>query len=114
MKLHLKRAYDPPAQSDGERILVDRIWPRGVSKEKASIDLWLKEIAPSTELRRWYGHKPERWQEFRQRYYTELKQRPEVVAQLREELRKGPVTLVFGAKDVEHSNAEALREYLKT
>jgi len=114
MKLLLKRAYDPPAHSDGERILIDRIWPRGVSKEKASIDLWLKEIAPSTELRRWYGHKPERWQEFQKRYYSELEQRPEVVAQLRKELRKGPVTLVFGAKDVEHSNAEALREYLKT
>ncbi|MHA3775486.1 DUF488 domain-containing protein [Verrucomicrobiota bacterium sgz303538] len=114
MKLLLKRAYDPPAQSDGERILIDRIWPRGVSKENASIDLWLKEIAPSTELRRWYGHKPERWQEFRHRYYSELEQRPEVVAQLRQELRKGPVTLVFGAKDVEHSNAEALREYLQT
>lgn len=113
MKLHLKRAYDAPERSDGKRILVDRLWPRGLSKEKASVDLWLKEIAPSTELRRWYGHKPERWEEFRRRYFSELDKLPEVVAQLRAELRKGPVTLVYGAKDAEHSNAQALLEYLK-
>ena len=113
MQISLKRAYQSPAPEDGLRILVDRLWPRGLSKEAARIDLWLKEIAPSTELRRWYGHEAEKWEEFCRRYFAELEQRPAVIAQLRERIGDGPCTLVFAARDRERNNGVALKEYLK-
>jgi uncharacterized protein YeaO (DUF488 family) len=112
MQIPLKRAYEPASTSDGYRVLIDRLWPRGVSKEKAQIDLWLKEIAPSTELRKWFDHDPAKWKEFCRRYQKELEENPEVVGQLRECLQKGPVTLIYGAKDTEHNDAVALAEYL--
>jgi uncharacterized protein YeaO (DUF488 family) len=113
MTLKIRRAYEPAESSDGTRILVDGLWPRGVSRDEAKVDLWLKEVAPSARLRRWYGHRPERWPEFRRRYFAELDAKPEVVAQLREVVGRGKATLVFAARDAEHSNAQALLEYLK-
>ena len=110
-KVRLKRAYVDPAKGDGQRVLVDRIWPRGVAKTEAKIDVWLKEVAPSTELRKWFGHKPERWAEFRSRYRRELKDNPAVQA-LRQIMAEGPVTLVYGAKDRLHNQAVVLAEYL--
>jgi uncharacterized protein YeaO (DUF488 family) len=112
MKLKLKRAYDPPDPADGVRILVDRVWPRGVTKEKLQADHWLREIAPSSELRKWFAHDPAKWDEFRRRYEEELAQRPELLAQIIEQLKHGPVTLVYGAKDEKHNQAVALRELL--
>lgn len=112
MIIQLKRAYEPPAPDDGCRILVDRLWPRAVSKDAAQIDLWLKELAPSAELRKWFGHDPSKWAEFRRRYFRELDEHPDAVAQLRAVIRKGPVTLVYGARDQEHNDAVALKEYL--
>ena len=112
MALNLKRAYDPPAKTDGVRILVDRLWPRGVSKASAKIDHWLKDVAPSTSLRKWFGHDPARWAEFRKRYARELQANPDAVVELRKLSRKGKVTLVYGAKDEEHNHAVALRDYL--
>lgn len=112
MQLHLKRAYEPAAKSDGQRILVDRLWPRGVSKEKLDA-VWLKDLAPSAALRNWFGHRPERWGEFLRRYFAELDANPEAVAELRRHLRAGPVTLVYGARDETHNQAVALREYLE-
>ena len=112
MKLKIKRVYEQPAKGDGKRILVDRLWPRGLTKEKASIDLWLKDIAPSTELRKWFGHDPDKWKEFQTRYHQELKNNKEPVATLREQLNKGVVTLVYGAKDEEHNEALVLKEWL--
>jgi uncharacterized protein YeaO (DUF488 family) len=113
MPIDLKRAYDPPAKSDGRRILVDRIWPRGIAKDDLRIDAWLKDLAPSTELRKWFGHDPAKWDEFKKRYAGELAQRPEALEELLEKARAGHVTLVFGAKDIEHNNAVALREILE-
>ena len=110
--IRLKRAYDPPSPEDGVRVLVDRLWPRGLRKDAARIDRWMKEIAPSTELRRWFGHDPERWQEFRRRYTSELRQHPDELDQLRELATNGTVTLVFGARDEEHNDAVVLREVL--
>ncbi len=114
MKPQIKRAYDAPEQADGTRILVDRLWPRGLNRDKAAVDLWLKEVAPSTELRQWYAHQPERWPEFRRRYFAELDRHPEVVAELRAALGKGTATLLYAAKDTGHNNAQALLEYLRT
>jgi uncharacterized protein YeaO (DUF488 family) len=113
MTIRVKRAYSPPNRNDGCRVLVDRLWPRGVGKEAARIDEWYKEIAPSAELRKWYGHAPERWPEFRRRYFAELSEKEERVAELLEKARSGALTLVFGAKDEEHNNAVALKEYLE-
>ncbi|HEX7054268.1 MAG TPA: DUF488 domain-containing protein [Burkholderiales bacterium] len=110
--LKVKRAYDPPAKSDGRRILVDGLWPRGVSKAKLRLDDWAKEVAPSPALRRWFGHDPAKWDEFRRRYARELDARPEAWRPIRAAARKGTVTLVFGAHDTEHNNAVALKEYL--
>lgn len=112
MKLSIKRAYDPPAKADGVRILVDRVWPRGIRKDEAQIIAWLKDVAPSTGLRKWFGHDPERWPEFRKRYRTELKENPEAVRELRNAIGKGPATLVYGAKDTEHNQAVVLQELL--
>lgn len=107
-----KRVYEPASPQDGTRVLVDRIWPRGFRKEAGALDLWLKEIAPSTELRKWYGHKPERWPEFKRRYEEELADRQAELQNLKGLVRKGPVTLLYAAHDGERSNAEVLRQYL--
>jgi uncharacterized protein YeaO (DUF488 family) len=112
-RIKLKRAYEPPKPSDGTRILVDRLWPRGIKKADAAIDLWLKDIAPSAELRRWFGHRPERWLEFRRRYLAELQERPELVEEIRKAARHGPVTLVYAAHDEAHNDAVVLKELLK-
>ena len=108
----LKRAYEPPGPDDGTRVLVDRLWPRGVSKDDAALDLWLKDLAPSTELRKWFGHDPSRWQEFCERYSAEVRQHQEAYDQLRELARKGPVTLVYSAHDEIHNDAVVLRSLL--
>jgi uncharacterized protein YeaO (DUF488 family) len=113
MTIDLKRAYDPPAKSDGRRILVDRVWPRGIAKDVLQIDAWLKDLAPSTELRKWFGHDPAKWDEFKKRYDRELEQRSEALEELLETARAGPITLVFSAKDTKHNNAVALREHLE-
>jgi len=112
MNIQIKRVYEKPVKEDGKRILVDRLWPRGLTKEKASIDLWLKEIAPSTELRKWFGHDPDKWNEFQKRYHQELKNNESEVSILKEQLKKGTVTLVYGAKDEEHNEALVLTEWL--
>lgn len=111
----LKRVYDPVSQRDGKRILVDRLWPRGLEKEKAVIDEWMKDIAPSDELRKWFSHDPAKWQEFKDRYKMELKggDKPELMEHLRKITRKGKVTLLFSAKDIVHNNAVALKELLE-
>jgi uncharacterized protein YeaO (DUF488 family) len=114
MSLYIKRAYEDPSEGDGYRVLIDRLWPRGVSKDRARIDQWMKELAPSTELRRWFGHDPSRWEDFRTRYFRELDARPDEVAELRNLVKKRHVTLVYAAKDEAHNNAVALSEYLKT
>jgi len=111
MKPRIKRVYDAPAASDGKRILVDRLWPRGLTREDAAVDVWLKEIAPSTELRRWYHSGKGSWEEFRKRYLAELDANPEAVERLRNELR-GKSTLLYGSKDPEHNHARVLAEYL--
>ncbi len=110
--VRLKRAYEARAESDGTRILVDRLWPRGVTKVDAAIDHWAKDIAPSTELRKWFGHDPDRWQEFRDRYGAEVNAHPEQLDKLRELARKGIITLVYSARDQVHNDAVALREML--
>ena len=108
----LKRVYDEPSEDDGTRILVDRLWPRGLTKEKAHIDLWLKEVAPSNELRKWFAHDPEKWPEFQARYHAELNQNPTQVALLKQAVAKGRATLVYGAKDEEHNEAIVLQKLL--
>jgi len=113
MKVAIKRAYQEPSKADGIRILVDRLWPRGLTKERARVDLWLKEIAPSTELRKWFRHDPKRWREFEERYLDELKTHGEPMAILRQEAAKGPVTLLFAARDVEHNEAVILQSVLR-
>ena len=106
----LKRAYEPPAATDGTRILIDRLWPRGISKEKAALDQWMKEIAPSTKLRKWFGHDPARWDEFRRRYATEVHDNAALLDQLRSFARRGPITLVYSAHDELHNDAIVLRD----
>ncbi len=113
MTINLKRAYEEPDKTDGTRILVDRLWPRGLTKEKAAIDLWLKEIAPSTELRKWFAHDPEKWKGFRDRYRKELKDHPEEVEQIREMAKVGTVSLIYGARDQEHNEAVVLKDFLE-
>jgi uncharacterized protein YeaO (DUF488 family) len=110
--IRVKRAYERPSHADGTRILIDRLWPRGVSKDRAAIDQWAKDLAPSTALRRWFGHDPERWQEFRQRYADELRAHSDELDELRRLARHRAVTLVFSARDEAHNNAVALREIL--
>ncbi len=110
MKIKIKRVYEKPDKEDGMRILVDRLWPRGLTKEKARVDLWLKDIAPSTELRKWFGHDPVKWKEFKKRYRQELKKNKEECSLLKEQMKKGIVTLVYGAKDEEHNEALVLKE----
>ena len=112
MTIQLKRVYQAPSKSDGTRILVDRLWPRGLSKEKARVDLWLKEVAPSTELRKWFGHDPGKWPEFKARYKAELKHNTSQVALLKRAVGSGPATLLYGAKDTEHNEAVVLQQLL--
>ncbi len=108
----MKRAYEQPAAGDGTRVLVDRLWPRGVTKQAAAIDLWVKEIAPSTELRKWFGHDPARWAEFRKRYAAELHRNDAKLAELRGLAKDGPITLVYAARDEAHNDAIVLRDVL--
>lgn len=112
MKVKIKRVYEKPSKEDGMRILVDRLWARGLTKEKAAIDLWLKDIAPSTELRKWFAHDPKKWTEFKKKYLQELKKNKEQVSIIKEHLKIGTVTLVYGAKDEEHNEAHVLEELL--
>ena len=110
--LRLKRVYERPSMADGTRVLVDRLWPRGLSKLEVSADLWLREVAPSSELRRWYGHDPRRWRQFNRKYRSELARQPEVLELLDDLRRRTPVTLIFGAHNQRHSHAVVLREVL--
>ena len=110
--IKIKRAYDKPAVEDGLRILIDRLWPRGLTKNKAAIDFWFKEIAPSTKLRKWFSHDPDRWSEFRRRYIGELKAHVSQVSEIRKLARNGPVTLVYAAHDESHNDAVVLRHIL--
>jgi uncharacterized protein YeaO (DUF488 family) len=110
----IKKVYGRPSPDDGKRILVDRLWPRGLTKEEAHIDEWLKDIAPSDELRRWFSHDPSKWQEFKNRYKRELQGKKEEIERIKKEAEKGTVTLLFSAKDTEYNNAVVLKEVLGT
>ncbi|MFW6124687.1 MAG: DUF488 domain-containing protein [Pirellulales bacterium] len=111
--IKLKRAYDKSSKQDGLRILVERLWPRGLRKDKAAVDLWLKDLAPSTKLRKWFGHDPEKWQEFRKRYWSELEEKGDLMLLLKQRTTEGAVTFVYAARDEEHNSAMALQEYLE-
>lgn len=111
--IKLKRVYETPSRTDGQRILVERLWPRGLTKQKARVDLWLKEIAPSPELRTWFGHDPAKWEQFRKLYQAELQCKDELIKLLRQKAKQGTVTLVFAARDEEHSSAVVLRRFLE-
>ncbi len=111
--LKVKRVYDPPSSRDGRRFLVDRLWPRGVKRDALSLDDWLKDVGPSDALRRWFGHKPSRWEAFQRRYAVELGRRPETWRPLLEASRRGTVTLIYSARDPDHNNAVALKSYLE-
>jgi uncharacterized protein YeaO (DUF488 family) len=114
MEIKIKRAYERPSSTDGFRILVDRLWPRGISKDKAKVEFWPKELAPSTELRRWYGHNPEKWSEFKSLYAAELSGNQELLNKLMEYVRKGTVTFVYSSKEQRLNNAIALKEYVES
>jgi uncharacterized protein YeaO (DUF488 family) len=111
--IHIKRAYEPPSETDGVRILVERLWPRGVTKKDAALDLWLKEVAPSAELRAWFAHDPAKWQQFRKRYWAELERNKDAVAELKQHVKKGTVTFIYAARDEEHNSAVVLKEFLE-
>jgi uncharacterized protein YeaO (DUF488 family) len=113
MIIRVKRAYEKPEPTDGTRILVDRLWPRGLTKERAAIDFWLKEVAPSTELRKWFGHDPKKWRKFLSRYRSELKQHSAPLQLIKSKAKKGVVTLIYGARDQEHNEAVVLQELVK-
>jgi uncharacterized protein YeaO (DUF488 family) len=112
--IKLKRAYEPTGRADGSRFLVERLWPRGVKKESLPISGWLKEVAPSTELRKWFSHDPTRWEEFRRRYFVELRNHDEALKTLLDKARRGTVTLIYSSHDEEHNNAVALKDYLES
>jgi uncharacterized protein YeaO (DUF488 family) len=112
-QVRLRRAYDPATPDDGYRVLVDRLWPRGVSKERAVLDLWAKDVSPSTELRRWFRHDPARWEEFKRRYRQEIAAHPEVLQPLLKAAVEGPLTLVYGARDTEHNEAVVLQQIIE-
>lgn len=112
-RIRLRRVYDPPDESDGYRVLVDRVWPRGVSKEAARLDAWVRDLAPSHELRRWFGHDPDRWAQFRERYLDELRQHEEALDELAARAVKATVTLLYGARDERHNNAVVVREAIE-
>jgi uncharacterized protein YeaO (DUF488 family) len=111
--IRIKRAYEAPSRDDGLRVLVERLWPRGLTKARAALDLWLKDLAPSPELRKWFGHDPAKWKRFEQRYWKELHTRSEVVELLRRRMNRGTVTLVYAAHDQEHNGALALKAFLE-
>ncbi|MDD5415263.1 MAG: DUF488 domain-containing protein [Smithellaceae bacterium] len=111
--IKIKRIYGNPAKTDGFRILVDRLWPRGISKEKAKIDLWLKDIAPSDQLRKWFAHDPAKWEDFKRRYFYELGKKKDVITQIPKK-SENDITFLYAAKDDKHNNAQALKEYLET
>ena len=111
--LKIKRVYDPPSPNDGKRILIDRLWPRGLKKEDAKVDDWIKEVAPSTELRTWYGHDPKKWSEFKRRFFFELQRRQDLGEGIVSASRKGTVTLLFGSREERFNNAVALKEFVE-
>ena len=113
-KIKIKRAYDKPLANDGYRILVDRIWPRGKTKEKLKIDKWLSDVAPSTELRKWFGHDRQKWNEFKKLYFNKLKNKKEIIEIIREKVKNNTVTFVYSAKEEQFNNAEALKEYIES
>ena len=110
--IKLKRAYEKASRGDGLRVLVDRLWPRGLTKRRAAVDLWLKDAAPSAELRKWFGHDPARWKQFQGRYRKELRQRKQAVQDLKQKTKKGTVTLVYAARDEKHNGAIVLKQFL--
>lgn len=112
--IKIKRIYDPASPKDGKRILVDRLWPRGIKKDEAKIDEWLKDIAPSNELRQWFSHDPSKWEEFKKKYKKELKNKPEILKMTKEKAKISTITLLFAAKDMGHNNAVVLKEILET
>ncbi|MEO6843954.1 MAG: DUF488 domain-containing protein [Ginsengibacter sp.] len=112
MSIKIKRVYKKPEKADGFRVLVDRLWPRGLTKEKAAADLWLKDIAPSTELRKWFSHDPDKWPEFRKKYLGELKENKESVSILKDKIKKGAVTLLYGARDQVHNEALVIKDFI--
>ena len=114
IEIRVKRVYEEPEESDGQRILVDRLWARGLSKEKAKVDVWVKEIAPSTDLRRWYGHDPSKWTEFKNRYAAELETNPGQVEEMLREIQAGIVTFLYSSKEEQLNNAVALKEYIES
>ncbi len=109
----LKRAYEQPARTDGLRVLVERLWPRGLTKKSAAVDLWLKDVAPSPELRKWFAHEPAKWKKFQERYATELKQQQDAIDLLKQKSKEGTVTLVYAARDEQHNGALALKRFLE-
>src|SRR6478735_9513718 len=111
--IHLKRAYDPASSTDGTRLLIERLWPRGVKKTSLKIKSWIKDVAPSTELRKWFSHDPAKWEKFRSRYFDELKANPDAWQPIIDAARHGTVTLIYSSHDTEHNNAVALQAYLK-
>ena len=113
MNIKIKRVYEQPDKKDGERILVDRLWPRGLTKEKAGVDLWLKDIAPSTELRKWFAHDPNKWESFRGRYETEIRHNDDLVKVLKQKAKQGTITLIYGARDEKHNEALVLKQFLE-
>ena len=113
MNIKIKRAYEQPTRDDGVRILVDRLWPRGLTKEKASVDLWLKDIAPSTELRKWFSHDPDKWKSFRGRYETEIRHNHDLIKVLKKKAKEGKITMVYGARDEKHNEALVLKRFLE-
>jgi uncharacterized protein YeaO (DUF488 family) len=113
MKIEIKRVYDPPEKKDGLRILVDRLWPRGLKKEKAGVHEWLKDIAPSDGLRKWFSHDPKKWEEFKRRYFDELREKSDLIKRLEEKARDPTITFLYSAKDLKYNNAVALKEYIE-
>ena len=110
--IKLKRVYESPSSKDGLRVLVERLWPRGLTKERAAVDLWLKDVAPSPELRKWFGHDPARWEQFQERYRRELREKKDAVRLLKQKAKEGTVTLVYAARDEDHNGALALKRFL--
>lgn len=113
MSIKIKRVYEEPTDGDGTRVLVDRLWPRGLTKEKAQVGVWMKEVAPSTELRKWFGHDPEKWKRFKGRYETELRHNRPLIETLTKKAKEGTVTLVYGARDEKHNEALVLKQFLE-
>ena len=113
LDLRIKRIYDAPARSDGFRLLVDRLWPRGISKKRAKLDDWIPELGPSADLRKWFGHDPKRWKEFRRRYWAELAAKPSLIRSIRDRLLNGRVTLLYGARDATHNQAYVIKQFIE-